>query len=168
MAEGVGQTGSRGCPGLGRGSRPLGPGRERRTETQRHGEVAGQRYGLPPRPRSPLGRRSGYAADVGSPGCKNAGPALAESEAKRLSSRLSPSPEQAWAESSCSPLGPCKEKPQGAQKLGKLRPEHGKKEEKEGNLRSGEPNQMPWVKPSAQCPVLSKHPLNGDGDGGGG
>lgn len=86
----------------------------------------------------------------------------------RLSSRLSPSPEQAWAESSCSPLGPCKEKPQGAQKLGKLRPEHGKKEEKEGNLRSGEPNQMPWVKPSAQCPVLSKHPLNGDGDGGGG
>lgn len=86
----------------------------------------------------------------------------------RLSSRLSPSPEQAWAESSCSPLGPCKEKPQGAQKLGKLRPEHGKKEEKEGNLRSGEPNQMPWVKPSAQCPVRSKHPLNGDGDGGGG
>lgn len=84
MAEGVGQTGSRGCPGLGRGSRPLGPGRERRTETQRHGEVAGQRYGLPPRPRSPLGRRSGYAADVRSPGCKKAGPALAESEAKAV------------------------------------------------------------------------------------
>lgn len=62
----------------------MGPGRERRTETQRHGEVAGQRYGLPPRPRSPLGRRSGYAADVGSPGCKNAGPALAESEAKAV------------------------------------------------------------------------------------
>lgn len=53
----------------------------------------------------------------------------------RLSSRLSPSPEQAWAESSCSPLGPCKEKPQGAQKLGKLRPEHGKKRGKRGESK---------------------------------
>lgn len=75
-----GRLGAVGVQGEVGGGRPLGPGRERHTETKRHGAVAGQRCGPLPRPPSPLGRcwlRSGH----GSPGCKHAGPALPESKA---------------------------------------------------------------------------------------